>query len=500
MTSLETAFKTLVLAIAEYKHNDKKIDSLPLIEELTKEMLTTKNNNIKVFGDNTELIDKILDFLEKLINKEITPDEENLVNIEVSISDKPFLTKIYDKYVHRESINPVVIKNLKKELMNKLKSYTVRKELLKALNILNTKPNNVDMVISELTKRLETIKDREEITIAGLVGEIDFDSEESIKKAAEDAKKLAVGSDAFKLGWSCINDMTQGGFRRGEFITVSALQHNYKSSFVKSIFAQILRLNVPKLKNPDKKPLLLFISLEEELNNIFLFFYQYLKYSEEGIIYTKRELEELSIEETSKYVREKFTANGFSAKVLRFNPSYLTYERLFELIENYELQGYEVQGVILDYVKKMNRAGVNKTGPSGTDLLELFSIIRNFMSSKNIMFVTPHQLSTDAKRLQRNGMPPEEFVKFVAHKGYYADSSQLDQEIDLELFLAKARINKKWYLTIQRGKHRIPTVIPDELQYAILKFPEKGAPIPEENEKHPDVCQKSTTSEDDYDF
>lgn len=96
--------------------------------------------------------------------------------------------------------------------------------------------------------------------------------------------------------------------------------------------------------------------------------------------------------------------------------------------------------------------------------------------------LTPHQLSTEAKQLIRNGMSEDRFVKEVAEKGYWSGSKQLCQEIDLELHIHLFKHNKETYLAVQRGKHRVPTIIPDESKYFILKFPKNGMPIPDDRD------------------
>jgi len=77
----------------------------------------------------------------------------------------------------------------------------------------------------------------------------------------------------------------------------------------------------------------------------------------------------------------------------------------------------------------------------------------------------------------RNGISGEDFVKEVANKGYTDNSRSLDHVVDLELYLHKTKINGEYYLTVQRGKDRRPTIVPDELLYTKLKFPTNGAPI-----------------------
>ncbi len=75
-------------------------------------------------------------------------------------------------------------------------------------------------------------------------------------------------------------------------------------------------------------------------------------------------------------------------------------------------------------------------------------------------------------------MPESDFVKEINEKGYYAQSRSLDNEVDVELYLHLFKHNRETYISLQRGKHRVPTILPDEMKYALIKFP-KNMPIPE---------------------
>ena len=57
--------------------------------------------------------------------------------------------------------------------------------------------------------------------------------------------------------------------------------------------------------------------------------------------------------------------------------------------------------------------------------------------------------------------------------------STLDQEVDLELFIHLFKHNKDTYFTVQRGKHRLPSIVDDDDKFIMYKFP-KGMPIPED--------------------
>ena len=76
-------------------------------------------------------------------------------------------------------------------------------------------------------------------------------------------------------------------------------------------------------------------------------------------------------------------------------------------------------------------------------------------------------------------MPEDQFVKEINEKGYFAGSRQLDQEMDLEIYIHLFKRGKdETWLCVQRGKHRLPTIIPDSHKYYLMRFP-KGMPIPD---------------------
>ena len=315
-----------------------------------------------------------------------------------------------------------------------------------------------------------------------VINQVDLGDDKSLFEIFERAQRVVSGDEIYRFGWIDLNDMCQGGIRPGEFMTHAALQHNYKTGFNLSLFAQIALFNKPLTKDLNKKPLLLRISAEDELEANLIFLYQYLKYNEtKQFVSTKG----IPVEEMGAYVQERLKINGFNIKLIRVNPSDWTYHNYFELINKLESDGYSVEVCFFDYLGKTSTQGCTSSGPTGTDLRDLFRRIRNFNAQKRIAFITPHQLSTDAKTELRNGVPESEFVKLIANKGYYERSKQLDQEIDLEIYHHIFKRNGRTFLSVQRGKHRLPTVIPEKYKYFILEFPE-AMPIPHdiEDENH----------------
>lgn len=376
-------------------------------------------------------------------------------------------------------------KILKKNVLSILKTINNYLKEVKITDILNKasyafkfqrdKIGNASQFISELISQLEPLQVERGSVDTAVINDIDIGNDDSIIKIFDNIKTRMNGSSVYKTGWQELNEMLQGGFRPGECVIIPALQHKYKTGFTLSLFAQIATNNIPLTKDLTKKPLLLRISFEDDLDLNLQFLYQYLKYNETRI---PVDIANISVQEMAAYVKEKLQVNGFNIKMLRVDPTQWTYKNVCNKILEYESQGYNVEVLMIDYIGMLPTTGCINTGPMGTDMRDLFRRLRNFTSSRGITLISPHQSSTEAKALVRTGLPESELVKEIAEKGYYSGSKQLDQEVDLELYLHLFKSNKETYISIQRGKHRVPTIIPDELKYFLLKFP-KGMPIPE---------------------
>ena len=315
-------------------------------------------------------------------------------------------------------------------------------------------------------------------------------------KVLKETKELNDGTGTFKFGFVELNIMTQNRVKRGDSILIPALQHEYKSGLVQSLFMQIAMYNNPRDINPnlekEKIPLILYISFEDDPQVFVGFMYNYLYSAEFG---TLPDLSTTTPEDMQAYVHNKLSVNGYEVQMLRVNPSEWTYKDLFSYILSLEAKGYEIHATIIDYLVKMDVTGC--VGKGGTEYRDLWDRCRQFFSVKKILFISPHQMSTEAKQLVRNGTNKLNLVKEVVGKGYTELSKQIDQVVDIEICIAKALMNKKWVLTMMIGKHRGAGILPDEQKYQILRFP-LGMPIPP-NVDNPDYIPVKTnrTEEDD---
>lgn len=310
-----------------------------------------------------------------------------------------------------------------------------------------------------------------------IVASVDIGDTAALAEVCTDIQESTNQTSTLKTGWQDLNAMTQGGFRRGETIGIQALQHNYKTGFSLTIFKQVSIYNTPILDDPKKKPLMLRISFEDGLPANVQFLYQNLYENENGGLLP--DLKKVEPGEMVAYVQTRMQASGYHVKLMRVNPSEWTYKNIQNTVLELEANGYEIHMLMLDYLPMIPTTGCEQ-GPAGHDLRDLLRRMRNFCSARKIALVTPWQISPDGKMLLREGR--SEFVKQIAGGGYYSGSKQVDQEFDLELVIHIEKLNGSSWLTVQRGKHRLPTTIPDCDKYFCLPFPEQGS-IPDDLNK-----------------
>ena len=417
----------------------------------------------------------------------LTIDYERGMDIEIILQDIKLVLKD-DEYTLQIALDSIIfindedkIKTKINNLKNSLQTYFTDTRLSKLLSKASFDFNKKRGMITSLKNFSESlIAEISEIASSdskvdsAITSEVDFDKEEELDELVKKSKEDNNFGGKYKTGWQGLDEMTSGGIRGGEFCTFMALQHKYKTGVTLSVFMQLMMNNTPVLLDPKRKPLFVWVSMEDDSTLAIKFMYEYLK---NCLDEPADDYETKSTSEITKFILNELTKTGFSIKILRVNPTDWSFTGLFGKMLQYEKDGYEIQTVGLDYLSLIPTTGCNNTGPMGTDLRDLFRRTRNFFSVRKTRVLTPHQASAASKQLIRNGVPDLDFVKEVAGKGYYSGSTQLDQEIDLEFYVHLANVGGKTYLTIQRGKHRGAPIIEDKYKYMILPF-NNNLPIP----------------------
>jgi hypothetical protein len=314
-----------------------------------------------------------------------------------------------------------------------------------------------------------------EIKREGLVDEVNFNDLKKIEELLSAAQDDMSGEGVMRCGWQGINRMLgeHNGFRRGECVVVPALQFNFKTGFTLNLFRQMAMYNKPFMLDPKKKPMLMHVSVENSLTDNIMALYVMLKENETGVACDPRSVDPMA---AAEYVNARMTQTGYEIDMCRLNPSDVTYQTICDRILYYESLGYEIHGLVFDYLAMISKKGCT-IGPAGTEFRDLWRRVRNFTSARKITFISPHQLSTEAKMLIRQGQ--ENFVQEIAGKGYYDSCRTIDQEVDLEIYIHIVKVNGLYYLTCQRGKHRKVGITPTADLYCVYKFEEVGG-IPDD--------------------
>jgi len=366
------------------------------------------------------------------------------------------------------------IATIRSSLKSHLRDEHIRKIITDARMVVAKNKENTNW--SDLAQQLARELDKYSIESeddSGIVKALFLDDVEGLEAAFEEGIEETSTEGVITSGWQFYNRMLGDhlGNRRGDMICIEALQHNFKSGFLLNLFKHACIYNKPYMIDPTKKPLMIFLSLENHFTENIMWLYANMVENETG--------EEVDIQTINKrhaavYLKEKLRAGGYEIYMNRINPSDFSYMKLFNLINGFISQGYEPHAIYCDYLNMIPKVGCLST-VEAHKIREMFRRVRNFISEHKITFFTPHQLNPDAKKLIREGVT--RFAQEVVGKGYTDGCSTIDQEIDLEIVINKVIQGGVHYLEIARGKHRKLKPTPEKYLYAVRKFESVGGII-----------------------
>lgn len=424
-------------------------------------------------GGNLSIVKGIIDIIEILVDtKNINKDDIYPAIVSEFQDESPLIKLFANAFDDVEDTNKT-IRYIKGRVNAKILPLVSEKQITSLVYKL-TKAHDVvqkDVILAQLKEQVEKTDFKTTDKDTAIVEEASGDSLDEFTDAIQKAKEETDSAGVMKLGFVGLNGMTQGGVRRGDLATVAAVSHNYKSGLALTMWVHSLIHNKPKLVNEKKKPIAVWLTMEDSLGYVLRFVYRLLYMEEFGKV---PDLDKEESREVAKYVLDTLSKNGWNVHFARVDPTDWSYLRLFQFFNNIENKGYEIITAGVDYVTLIPTVGCNQIGGAGTEIRDLVRRVRNYAHRKHIAMISPLQASPAALQLLRNGVPESDLAKEMANKGYYSGSSQLFQEIDLELWISKFLLNGKTYLSVQRGKHRLETTIPEKQKHIILPFPEQG--------------------------
>lgn len=331
-------------------------------------------------------------------------------------------------------------------------------------------------LIEEYTKKaaeLTNLQDEKSgpFDLPMIVSVTNMSIDEDLQAVFDEAQELFQSEGVIKTPFIGLNRMLGrvGGFWRGGTTVFTALTHHYKTGILLDIFMAVAMFNIPYMLKKDKKPLNLRISLEntrqQDWNTLFTRIYEYR--------HNKPAADSgFSRDESVQFVKDELAVNGYESMIVHINPTEFTYDHIVGLLDKLMAEGYEIHVLTLDYLNKMSKKGCEVSGATGDDVRELMSRMRNYCLEHAIAFITAHQFSSEARKLER--LSPKTFIKEATARGYYDGCSRLEHELDLEIGLYIAKVNGLKYLCMQRGKDRLGALTPEEHKYCVYMFGEIG--------------------------
>lgn len=328
--------------------------------------------------------------------------------------------------------------------------------------------------IRDLMMELEGMGTAKSGHAPGFVGKIDFNEPEEIAEILTKTAESTSAEGVIKTGLQGLDRACGvGGILRGALVNFGALTHNYKSGILIDLSLFIPMFNDPWMWDEKKKPMILRISFENTLDQ------------DIGIMYSKLYemehqkrciLSEINTGDAAKALSDHYGQRGYEFHLESYDPNNFSVFDLFDVINNYIDNGYEIHAISCDYLSMIadNTIGDRKD----SKIQKTYEMVRNFCYPKGITFLTAHQLSTEAQNLARENSGT--FTKKVCQGGWYMDCRSLHTKLDLEFVMhIHKHIDGKKYLMFSEGKNRACSHVPETHRHFVYPFQEFGGIIPD---------------------
>lgn len=457
---------TILLFIYRSKLADNKYDKDIIVSIV--DMIKSKNTDIMA----------IKDIIKTMIKDEVNINKSTLQDsISLNLPEESIITKKLLKLISVELSE----KDMKRYLYDMANIILESSNILKANNAvnsvsyaLNTKDLTTEETIDLLKKLKKDLDVIDDVTLdksdntSDDMDSVDL-SDDSMFKTLD---KVNNGDKILlKTGWDEFNKSVGGGLYTGELTVIEALQHKNKTGFTLSLFLQTMLNNKVEIKD-GKRPLWMWISLEDDVTQIIIKIFVYLYFRKHKQMPIMLDIDTKFI---SDFIKKEIDATGNKLIIKRIDNSLFTIERFTKIVEGYELTGNRVVVAAVDYLEKAYTDGSKySTGPNGSGLKNMFTYFRTYIQKKNILFMTPHQIAVDAIGQLRNGASDREFLKLINGKNFTQGSRGLPQEFDIEILIHLCKINGIDYQAVQIGKFKRPDYVDPRDKFMLIPFEKSG--------------------------
>lgn len=466
-------------------YNDLAEDNNPQLFEEIQSMVSEIKIDTRAssgLGGEELVIEALRYTLERMLaNKEGHYDRQDLITtLSINLQGNNEYILIA-KNALEENVTSIDARKRVTSIMQELRYEKKKNKLRQVVTKMNAKVNfsgeffELSPLVNTIMMELQEIqfnKSSEEIT--GFVGRVNFTDEESIEEALTKGVELNSAEGLWNTGLRGLNAAAGGGPSRGALVNFGALTHNYKSGILNDLFLNLPVFNQPWMWDSTKKPLILNISFEQTIDQNIILLYE--KFYE--VKYNKPcNIKDINYGDAKKELKEYLEQNGYTVLMEHYEPSNFCIYDLFDILNRYIDEGYEIHAVICDYLSQIAK---NTAGDKDEmKIQKTFEMTRNFCYPRGITFFTGHQLSTEAQQLSRENTTT--FTRKVCTGGWYMHCKALHTKLDLEFVMhIHEHQDGNKYLMFSKGKHRIGgSKVPLKYNHFIYKFEQVGGIVPD---------------------
>lgn len=479
--------QSIALLFWESQIENHGLDSRDLVRKLINE-LPDLNNFAGTDEDRDNLI-SLKEIAFSLVQGTTSTKQDTILQrVKLGIKKDPELRKDVEELISGDTNNPDLILDKIENIRGELNRYTREKSFKETIKQIAQKTIYANRSIDIAKTAMEAIAALESFTLntndpdndPSINDSANFNDPEQVAKIFAKVQDDVNPDSVMKTGWQGFNRMLgeTAGIRRGSMYAIGAMPYNGKSLVTMDICTHIGRFNTPFLIDQTKIPTIVHFSTENDLPLNFRLLYKRLREEE-----TQAEVDMLGIEPTAmaNYLINKLESTGYHYEFYYLNSSITNWRKITEILLQLESKGHEVHLCAIDYLAMLDYSDL-PGGNEATQIQLLFNRIRSFCNPRQIATIIPHQVSTEAVVLKRQGA--DDFVKQIAGKRFWARCRSIDMEVDCEIMLNVEKDSQKnSYMAFGRGKDRNSASTPVDDQFFFIPFSRYGGLLPDINGK-----------------
>lgn len=261
----------------------------------------------------------------------------------------------------------------------------------------------------------------------------------------------------------------RGGFGLGELFIFAACSHHFKSGMLLLILLWSIIHNKFKA-DEGKKPLIYFISLENETNKNLVNVMKVVFPRVEG-----RPLrdEDLEPEKAVKWLSDYFGQFDVTVVIDKYAPHEFTFNKYVQRYNHFVDNGFQMFVFDLDYMSEADGDENRSQNGKIYTIRENYTKFRHHASDQGYFLPTGHQLTKEAERIAKE--PGKRNPVRYFHPGLMADTSDAHRIADGLAYLhLETNLDGHKFLTAQVRKNRGAEDTPEAHKFFAYPFTENG--------------------------